>query len=180
MKRKSILFIIFAAFLLLTMLAIAFAGSPSTAAAQNMPTATPVPLVTPIVSAGTTAGGMGAMNCPMMSGGMAGTGTMSGMASMPGMGSMPMNTTANMGNMGGMTGMNMSGMSSMPGMSNMSPMNDRYVILSDPTTWFAANPWILIGWIVLLVVLLTILAAFGLAVFYLARRIAQNRPAPKA
>lgn len=167
MKRKWIITIILAVLLPLAIATVIFAGSPGTAAAQAMPTATPAPLVTPVTSTGTTIPGMGAMSCPMMSGGMA---SMQGMGTMPGMGTMQ-NTSATMGNM--------NSMGNMYGMSTMSSVSDRYIILSDPTTWINGNPWTLLGWIVLFLVLLTILAAFGLGVFYLARRITQSRPAPK-
>jgi hypothetical protein len=97
-------------------------------------------------------GDMSTMNmgsaCPMMSGGMTGSTSMSGSGSMSGIDSMS-GSGSMMGN--GMTGMTMPGMQSMAPMAGTSPqqMNDLYGFSIN-----RVNPWWLVGWFVLFLLVL--------------------------
>lgn len=157
MSRKFVLLI---AFILTAALLVAVSGSVSAGGPGVAPNQEATP--TPVYGMNSSGG------CPMMSGSSSMTG-MSGMSGMSGMGSM-----SGMSGMGSMSGM--SSMGSMSSMSNMPYMDENYVVFSDPTTWVNANPWRLIGWVIFGLVVLAVIAAMGLGVFWLARRILEKRP----
>jgi hypothetical protein len=143
-------------------------------------TATPAPIPTFGTSPfGSNMGGMSGMNgtagmsgidmgtsCPMMgqmsSGmGMSSTGTsdMSGMSGMSGMGGMSMSTTG------------MAGMSTMAGASSLYDVDGRFV-------FWNLNPWWALGWLLVALVLLAVLASAVFGAVTLIRR--TRRPASPA
>jgi hypothetical protein len=99
---------------------------------------------------GAITGSMTSSNCPMMSG---------------------------MGSMGGMGAMDMGGGSSMPGMDmgsnyaieGMDMYGTSGYVQTSPSDPFS-NPWLLIGWVLLAVLIFGILAAIVVAIIWLIRR----------
>lgn len=155
MFRKIIISIVVCAALVLVMATFASAQSGSQVSYQD-PMATPttvLPLQGDLPLANSQTG-----NCPMMSGS-----GMSGM-NMNGMSGMPMDQMSGMQGQGmsGMTGMQgMSGMSGMTGMQGMSGMNMPGT--NGDMLWYN-NPWLVLGWILLTVVVLVALFGLGLGI----------------
>jgi len=114
--------------------------------------------------------GSGGMGMGMGSGStMSGT-PMSGMGGMGGMGSM--SGSMDMNNCSMMSGMNMYGDATMLGM-DMTGMSGS--VASSSTSVFS-NPWLLIGWVLLGVLVVAILFGIGFGIAWLIRYSKQTRP----
>ncbi len=121
--------------------------------------------------------GMGMGGAGMMSGGGMMMGA--GMAGQ-GMGSCPMQSTGSMG-AGSMGAGNMAGMGTM-GAGNMAAMDGVYMstggsaLAADPSASLA-NPWWLLGWVLLAAAILAVLAALVLGIVALVRYLRPSQPA---
>jgi hypothetical protein len=140
---------------------------------------TPYPNATYMAGTGMMAG-MGGMGSMGSNGMIVGSGVMTGTMGMSGMGSMGMGDMASCPMMSGssMSGSSMSGMDmgtdlSMIGM-DMGEVSGS-VEYSSGSVW--SNPWLLLGWIVLVLVVLAILTGTAFGIAWLVRRL---RPAPPA
>jgi disulfide bond formation protein DsbB len=155
------------------------------------PTETPLPGGWSLESGTPTAGdisGLSAMstgNCPMMgSGVMSGTSDMSGMnmtgmagmqgGSMVGMTGMQGGSMSGMagmqgGSMAGMTGMQDGSMASMAGMSGMT-MPGMQGMTSIASANPYENPWYLLGWALLALVILAVICGVVMTILWIARR----------
>lgn len=103
-----------------------------------------------------TAMGSGQASCPMMSGTTGTRSGMSGMSGMPGMG-------------------RMSGMGTMP-MNGPMVMGD--ALSSTQASFFnSTNPWWLVGWIIVFVLVIALLAFLVLGILWMARQLRKEKPA---
>ena len=160
MHRKLMTSLVVALVLLAAISTIAFAGS------QPQPVS---PLVKgPQVMTMTPGNGIISGNGMMLGTPQPGIMGGSGCAMMGNTGMTGMN---GMNGASGMGGMNVSGMGTM-GMASL----DDQVILSDPSTWLN-NPWTILGWLLVLVALLAILAGIVLGILWIIRRSTPPRPA---
>jgi hypothetical protein len=176
-KRK--MFILIALVLSLVSVYFVFPGDEAAARPPLQMTPGTDPMSEPTVVAPTPLPGSGymnpgltseQMNCPMLSGSMAG---MTGMTPMPGMsGSMGMGGMGGMSQMGGMGGMSSMSQMDMSGMSPMQGVNDVLTTGARRNWLFSLNPWWLLGWIVLFGWLTAMLVT---AIFLLVRLIHKGR-----
>jgi hypothetical protein len=137
-------------------------GAMQAASVQDSPT--PTPQAWQMGPGGvytSTMYGTAATGCPMMDGSMSG-GSMTGMNGMSGMS-------------------NMSGMNNMSGMGNMTGMqgiNDPLMAQQSGFSLYYTNPWWLLGWLVLILVFLSLIAGLVVGVFWLVRRIKSSPAVP--
>ncbi len=151
----------------------------------------------PMMASGMAGTGTGMSGDAMLSGSMAmpgmsdmsgmtgmsmqGTSGMSGMSDMSGM-AMP-----GMSDMSGMTGMSMQGTSGMSGMSDMSGMTMQGMSGTSSMTVdqmndlmgysiYRTNPWWLLGWLVLFLILLGVIAAAMIVIYWIIRQIRRSQP----
>ncbi len=106
------------------------------------------------------------MACPMMSGSMTGMTGMAGMTMGTGMQSM-----SAMGQMG-----NMSTVGTMP-MVGVQGINDELYNAGQRGWYYSLNPWRLIGWVLLVVLMLLVVAALVIGVLWLVRQFRGSPPA---
>jgi len=191
MSRKPTLFNAFCLALVMALLVFSFAFAQTGGTSEpgmDMATETPLPALDaatptpdygqmPMGSGTYGMGGMGTMSgtmvpgqmqgttCPMMSGmDMSSMSGMSGMSGMTGMGSM-----SGMSGTTGMTGMDMSGMTGMGNM-NVMPASPGSILLGG------LNPWWLLGWGLLGLLLLAILVGVVIGIVWLVRRSQPAKP----
>jgi hypothetical protein len=165
MFRKSIIAVVVGVALLFLFFTLVSAQGQKEVYQMDMstPTATSLPVEsTPVAELPLSGAQSGTGTCPMMGGtSMTGAGSMSGM----GMG--------NMTGMQGMSSMNMGNMSGMQGMQNMpggmAGMNMNGPMAAYATPWYS-NPWLMLGWMLVVLVVLGILAGIVLMVQTLRRR----------
>jgi hypothetical protein len=173
MFRKHMLALVLCVTLLLTISTLAAAQGQNELAFQDgmgMETATPQPIPTAVadlpLSGNLPLAGAQTGTCPMMGG------DTSGMSGMSGAGMAGMSGTSGMN---GMAGMNINGTTGMSGMSGMSGVPGQGMVDLERTgfnAWLYSlpNPWYLLGWVLLTLILAAILAGAALGIIQLLRR----------
>ena len=172
MFRKSIISVVLCVTLLFFIFTLVSAQEPGKETYQmdGTPTAAPLPVeATPIPElplSNQSAAQSG--TCPMMSGsGVTTAGGMSGMG-MNGMSGMQGTSGMNMGSTSGTQGMP-GGTMSMGGMASMNMTGMNGPIVTYATSWYT-NPWLMLGWVLLVLIVLAALAGIVLGVQTLRQR----------